>query len=460
MERNELREQLELLSKAELVNLVLDTHEWGSEAGRSILEAAAMRRNTPGAARLVRDALSRWTGRTHFVGRSDAWEYARELSSIIDMLESEILPSDPEEAFAIAGRFLAEEEAIVGAVDDSDGVLGGEMQRIPVIWLEAASRIPRPPEGWIDRVTAIVDNDPWCVRDRMLEDAARLLSREELLELYGRYRDRAIETRRSDPEGDLSYATLSCTVRMRQVAIALGDPERYEQAITVHSPEPNILQRIDIARVYLRFGHHERVVELLEREEPDRFGSEERERVLDAAYEAMGNREARVVLGRKRFERSPDARSWRSLRELLPEPERTALDGEALEKGRNDTDPIRGAQLLFELDDAAAAERIVLEHRDRIDGRNYGALLELIEWFEAQNRPLPRVVLYRTLLISILDRGYSKAYDHAASYFRQLVLLDRAIGTYPEGLESHERFVETIRDRHGRKRSFWGRVNR
>lgn len=69
-----------------------------------------------------------------------------------------------------------------------------------------------------------------------------------------------------------------------------------------------------------------------------------------------------------------------------------------------------------------------------------------------------QVVLYRLLLNDILDRGYSKAYRHAANYYRALEELDSRIPNPPANLASPQKYMEKLKEKHGRKQSFWKRV--
>ena len=70
---------------------------------------------------------------------------------------------------------------------------------------------------------------------------------------------------------------------------------------------------------------------------------------------------------------------------------------------------------------------------------------------------MPESLCYRALLEDILNRGYSKAYRHAARYYQKIHLLDASIPDYKGHLNSVE-FTAAIRQQHGRKRSFWSLV--
>jgi hypothetical protein len=119
---------------------------------------------------------------------------------------------------------------------------------------------------------------------------------------------------------------------------------------------------------------------------------------------------------------------------------------------------IAAATLLLELGDAEAAEARMLAEHASIDGKNYPALVPLAKDFRARECWLGETVVYRALLVGILDRGYTRAYGHGARYLARLgEIASIGVGVMP--LQSHEVFDAEIRLRHGRKSAFWAYVN-
>jgi hypothetical protein len=69
--------------------------------------------------------------------------------------------------------------------------------------------------------------------------------------------------------------------------------------------------------------------------------------------------------------------------------------------------------------------------------------------------PAAAWVLYRALLLDILDRKQTKAYQHAADYLAMTTeLAERA-----NLAEKQQELLLYLRDKHGRKYSFWNLVN-
>ncbi len=102
------------------------------------------------------------------------------------------------------------------------------------------------------------------------------------------------------------------------------------------------------------------------------------------------------------------------------------------------------------------AEEYLLKRADQLDGNHYGSLLFLAESMESENRNLVTSLIYHSLLISILERGYTKAYPHGIGYLKKLDKLSAIVADWKE-FNHHEAFKEQIIEAHGRKRSFWSK---
>jgi hypothetical protein len=103
------------------------------------------------------------------------------------------------------------------------------------------------------------------------------------------------------------------------------------------------------------------------------------------------------------------------------------------------------------------AERLVAERRGEWNGQRYEALAPAAEALEPKH-PLGAVLLYRALIDSILERGQSLAYGHAARYYAALEGLEaRETRDWP--IEPHRHYRAELRRRHGRKAGFWSRVD-
>jgi hypothetical protein len=184
--------------------------------------------------------------------------------------------------------------------------------------------------------------------------------------------------------------------------------------------------------------------------------ADRRAQVEIRAHEALGDRDAAQALRWRLFTETLDADMLREHIARLPDFE----DVEALDRAFSTAlaSPLLYAALRFfirwpRLD---LAERLAVERRQDWDGQRYEALAPAADALEPKH-PLGAAVLYRALIDSILGRGQSIAYGHAARYYAALEGLEaREAAGWP--IEPHRHYRTELRRRHGRKLGFWSRV--
>ncbi|MBE0585564.1 MAG: hypothetical protein IH612_17630, partial [Desulfofustis sp.] len=114
------------------------------------------------------------------------------------------------------------------------------------------------------------------------------------------------------------------------------------------------------------------------------------------------------------------------------------------------------ADFLIAIGKLDEAEKYLLQRANQFDGNHYGSLLSLAEAMESENRHLVASLIYRSLLISILKRGHTKAYPHGVRYLKKLDKLAAAIPDWKE-FDHHEAFKSRMYQDHGRKHSLWSK---
>ena len=91
-----------------------------------------------------------------------------------------------------------------------------------------------------------------------------------------------------------------------------------------------------------------------------------------------------------------------------------------------------------------------------MNGDYYESLLPLAETFESESRHLAAGLIFRSLLVSILERGYTKAYPYGIRYLNKLDQLAASITDW-RSFHHHDDFKNRIYQDHGRKKSFWSK---
>jgi len=109
--------------------------------------------------------------------------------------------------------------------------------------------------------------------------------------------------------------------------------------------------------------------------------------------------------------------------------------------------------LLVKIEEPKLAADLIDEHQDEISGSCYDTLRRVAKAF-AGSYPAQAWIIYRALLLDILEEGRYKAYGHAARYFNQM----QDLAKRADNASRHTDFEQTLRQNHGRKSSFWAKV--
>jgi hypothetical protein len=421
------------------------------DALRERIEALAQRADPAALAACLERRLKRFRSGRTFISYRESGELACELDGWLEDVGTHLLEADPATAWKLLDRFIRADEHILGRADDSSGLIGDAFRRACGLWHRAAAALPADP-AWVERVYELHAGNGYGARDAILDEAATRLSELELRRLARIYEQDA----RSAPTNDRGSRALTAAAAMGQVACALGDAALYERSVTIRSPRPNGLQAAEIAEQYLRFGPVERAIEWLTRSDAaaSEHHASKRLDLLARAYEKLGDRQALLDVRRRLHESSLSAELFSAYAELLSPDQRDAARRQALERAERSDSPVTAGFFLLDLGADERAAALVLRLREHLSGAFYAHLLSLAQRLEKAGHPLPAVACYRALTDQILGEGRSKAYRHARRYVDRLSALDRSVDDYRD-LPTHPQYLAHLRERHGRKFSFW-----
>lgn len=410
------------------------------------LELVAKEEESAELAKALKRRVSALRRARSFVDRDKGRAFYRDLEGLLESLREGLLEKDPESACSILESFIQTDGATIERVHDSSGV-GWFFEEACRLYLQAAART-RGERDWVERLYELVKEDEYDVRGALLRHAEALLSEHELRRLARRFED---DWRAAT---DSKSARLAASARLGMVAVALRDPRLYERSYSLDGRALNDLELLDVARQYLRLGHAQEAIQRLRQVSGRSF---ERLDLLAECYEQTGQRTERIDCLWALVERLLDWGYFEMLLELLAEEDREAARERASQIAARAEDPIRGAGFLLRLGRNEEAERLVIDRLDTLRQGFYGYLRELARLASERGAYRIEMFCYRALLEEILDEGRSRAYGHAARYFRRLAELDERVETY-QPLVAHAAYVASLRDHHGRKKAFWRRV--
>ena len=363
------------------------------------------------------------------------------------------MPADPPAALALAEAFIEADNVFFERADDSDGVIGDAVRAGCRLWLKAAARCESPASEWPGRISALFAADEYGAREELLRRADLLLGEEALRAWVASFEAQLdAAPAQADSRTQFTDEHWKTSAALSLLSEALRDPDVLARSVLRRRPSPNPVQKEDIVRAYLEYDRPEGALPWLEGSWAHLKSS--RQRLHAQVLARLGRSGEAAAIRQGIFEDTLAVSDLHAWLEILPLEEQ----GRAVERARTlasaHTDPVVVARLLLDLGDDAGAEAALTREPGLVKGSDYITLRPLADEMEKRGRWLAATVVYRALLVAILERAYTPAYRHGARYWARLQMLaQRCPNLAP--LEPAEAFETRIRAQHGRKSSFW-----
>jgi hypothetical protein len=390
--------------------------------------------------------------RQRFIAWKESAAFAHELKMLLADLESGV--DDPRTGVQLVAEFFQADRHVFEQCDDSGGSVGDVFQfDAKDLFVSYASSCPD--KRWVSGlVFDLCRKDEYGVREALVDCAGEYLPEFEIRDLIERFQAAA----GSEAKAYGRLHLLSC---VQSLARQAKDAPLFEQVRLASSGTPTTAACVDIGRVYLESGDAQTALSWLQRVPANEtFQAFDRDQLLLEIYEQAGDKDKKAEVAWRIFRRRRSAQALSKLLAVIGHDQKDAvIAAEVAELLGETTLFLSNARFLVEMGYLDAAETYLLDRANQLDGDFYSRLLPLAEAMETTGRQLCASVIYRTLLDSILGRAQSKAYAHGASY---LMTLDRLAPTVSDwrGFVNHSAYVETLRQQHKRKRSFWPRYEK
>ena len=240
------------------------------------------------------------------------------------------------------------------------------------------------------------------------------------------------------------------TGTMESIADLTGDVDAYVATVIANSDGDIGWRRLGIAQRLLATGRPAEALEWISEIE-SRYDDDHQ--VVDirlAALEDLGRPDEAQTLRHAWFEKSLSTAHLKDYLRKLPDFEDFEARDEAVEIALRHDDAHRALAFLIELPDLDAADRLVGERIDELNGRHYELLHESAQYLAAEY-PASATQLYRLMVISILDRASANQYSYAVGYLKEA----ENLSSNADRIERHDAFILRLRRDHGRKWKFW-----
>lgn len=393
--------------------------------------------------------LSGLKRRKRFISWRESASFSRQLEMLLQDLKSGV--DDPITGVELVAAFYEADNTIFEMCDDSSGNIGDVFRYdAKELFVDYASRCTDK-EKIADIILKLNLKDNYGIRDTLIDCAAECLTEEIIRTMI------ATHQKWADKEKD-EYGKRHHLMLIESLARQIKDAKLFEKTRIASWGKPSTAALIDIARVYLESGDVETAHSWLKKiPEGETFQAYERDKLLLEIYQKQGDSEKLSDLLFQKFRSYPSTDTLQALLDVIGHDKRdeviTAEVGQFLKSDRLRKSD---AEFLISIGKIDEAEEYLLGRAAQLDGNHYGSLLSLAETMEAENRHLVTSLIYRSLLASILERGYTKAYPHGIRYLKKLDKLAVTVSDWKE-FNHHEAFKDRIYQNHGRKHSFWSK---
>ncbi|SIQ07557.1 hypothetical protein SAMN05920897_103127 [Alkalispirochaeta americana] len=375
--------------------------------------------------------------------------FARELGMLLQDLKAGV--EDPLTGTEMAASFFEADSAIFEICDDSNGHIG-DIFRFDAkdLFVDYASRCADK-DKVVEIILKVNKNDDYGIRNILIDCARECLPEDAIRQMISTLQQRADK---ENEEHDRRHHLILIESLARQIK----DAKLFEQTRIASWGKLSTAAFIDIARVYLESGDVEAAHSWLKKvSEEETFQAYEREKILLEIYERQGDSEKLTEILYRKFKSFHSTDTLQALLDVIGHDRRDeVITAEVTQILKNETLSTSDAGFLIEIGKIKEAEEYLMERAGQLDGNFYGSLIPLAENMESEERHLAASLIYRSLLVSILDRGYTKSYPHGVRYLKKLNKMAKYVDDW-KNFNRHVEFKKQIMQNHARKHSFWSK---
>lgn len=384
-----------------------------------------------------------------FIDWRGASSFAREIEMLLQDVKAGV--DDPLTGVELVAAFYEADNTIFEMCDDSSGNIGDVFRYdAKELLVDYASRCADK-----DKIAGIILKlnlkDNYGVRDTLIDCAGECLPETVIRTMIATLQNWA------DKEKD-EYGKRHHLMLIESLARQIKDAKLFEKTRIASWGKLSTAALIDIARVYLESGDVETAHSWLKKiPKGETFQAYERDKLLEEICQKQGDSEKLSDLLFQKFRSYPSTDTLQALLDVIGHDKRDDIITAEVAQIHNSSSLREfDAEFLITIGKIDEAEEYLLGLAEQFNGDHYGSLLSLAETMETENRHLAASLMYRSLLVSILERGYTKAYPHGIRYLKKLDKLAVTVSDWKE-FNHHEAFKDRIYQNHGRKHSFWSK---
>lgn len=484
---------LSKLPKESLIDFIKDIYGVDKLLDKKI-DRLILRADSPKLIKKLKTTLKGLNRRRKFV---DYWE-SREFAAELEYLKSDVMslyPNHPYACLELIELFMSTTNKSLERCDDSDGYVGDVYRSLADDWLTVATvcydmekeKTDNEQQvfsrNWIKKVKQMVSDNEYGTKDSIYLGITQLLSQEEIRALIQDYENEydelttkiTLKEKQNTKLGEhkvtlytntdeLGLEKFKLGYALEYLAQALGDVDLYERLFLKVNKKgrhnPRLLEQL--ITVFLKHNAYDKAKHYLETYWPEDNVEYQLQKSqwLAEIYQKQGELSLQLKELEKAFNLKPTPKLLNNILSLVSKKQRDIWLQKAKELAQQQKNVLRAVTLLLELNKLELANQMAVNRQADFAKYGYMALTDFLKGLPEEALVI-KIIVYRSLLLDILNNSRKTAYGIAARYFKKLKQLDEQMhqhGLYYEGLQSHYEFVVGPLDKHSKKRSFWDKV--
>lgn len=380
-------------------------------------------------------------------------EYAKKLKAIRTSIVLDLLPFDPYLSAEVIEEFLKNSKNIIEKADDSSGICQMVLHSLAEDLALSYQKMTKINLNEIAKMIFDLSiNDPYGFTNNMVKYFDSTLGINGLNKLEELVKNEL----KNEPETkpfELRLKKLRLISLLEDIADGLCDADKYIEACKLNDRFLHF--GCKIAKRLLDANRPEEALEWLEKD--DSHNAMERANLKIIALVKLGRTKEAQDLRWQEFSNSLYEIYYVDFLDNEKAENREKYKKKAIEIALNHSNIYAGLNFLMWLNEEKLLRELISNRISEIDGSHYNNLRKIAQFLLTAAEPEAAALLYRAMVISVLEKAVSKYYPYAiADYIKAKNCSDNFKGKLD--IPNHEEFNRKLLEKHGKKTSFWNLV--
>lgn len=453
---DKLNKNLNALEKATLVDIISEISA-NSKDGKKLVNMLLTIRDPKAMYKELKKEISAIKRGKRFIDYWHVGEFVARLYSIANNIEKYMIKPEPDLSADLCKRLIEIDGSLFERIDDSSGELGGFYYDLFQILDKSFEASNESADDIVTYILNIVLNDDYGNRSRFSDVLNHSLTEAVIARFIERLEVKPYEyfekKGRVEAWDEINENQLTIEI-LKKISDKLKNVDEY-----IRLCQFGKMDERDICKIAKRLNaafRAEESITWLNQISSSRYRGE-KSKLLQEAYHLEGDQVKEKQVIWERFADSVNVKDYLAYLKLTPDTEQNKVKKQAYRIAVEDCSYLeQGLQFLWDIGDFDAIEETYFSRINEVNG-DYRFYRKLSSVLHQNNHALPGVLMRRALVNGVLDSARSKYYRYALNDLTQAMKYSEGLTDW-KGYLDHSKYVDKLRETHGRKYSFWDQV--